>query len=254
MVRSGPSFCLVSMGTPIGLLSPARPAGRISFKPVLLRPLQQGCGGELGNIDHGRAGLSAHHHKGPRQVIAQPDHSSGLLCALQILPGLIGPAGVVQVEYSKDLTVGHHHRLAQVQIHSSRLLSIHCPHSPRLMWKKPGHGPSSTLGLQIRRHSRQPSQQPSRRAVPGTPGKIRSCVTGETVSDSHRLHRPTPTRTVRTTPRTGGRARQIRRRGRRQHRYSSTSPSSRGSRKNIPITMGIKTPFDGASRPASPRR
>ena len=47
---------------------------------------------------------------------------------------------------------------------------------------------------------------------------------------------------------------EIRRRGRRQHRYSSTSPSSRGSRKNIPITMGIKTPFDGASRPASPRR
>ena len=47
-----------------------------------------------------------------------------------------------------------------------------------------------TRGLQMRFHSRQPSQQPARQNTAGRPGKMMSWVTGETVSVSHKLSRP----------------------------------------------------------------
>ena len=62
MLRSGPSFCLILMGTPSGLLSPAR-SGAAYHSNRFSSARFSRVAGRLGNVDHGRARLSAYHHK-----------------------------------------------------------------------------------------------------------------------------------------------------------------------------------------------
>ena len=96
-------------------------------KQIALRPPQQCGGGQLRDVDCGRPLLLPYPDKGAGQVIAHRDDSALLVRPLQEFPGLLGPAGVIQVKDAQNLPMGHCHRLAQVQIHKRLSLSFFDP-------------------------------------------------------------------------------------------------------------------------------
>ena len=77
----------------------------ILLKGIALGPAEEGGGGQLGDIYGRLFALAAHQHKGPGQIVAHPHGPALGLGPLQKLPGLKGPAGVVQVEDADDVLV-----------------------------------------------------------------------------------------------------------------------------------------------------